>query len=212
MLVEELAHSLAWTGQLGKEAQRKLNHNQFFSHYLRVSLESSAKTPQTVHWCTPNTEAVQQTPFWGQKTNSMSSNNKLMRFHETCYAGASWEMSMQYPFMMAIKRSEPWWASLLEDDVMPHYRSPHLSLRQLRLSCAMQWHGPVLRSLRLLPTNVSESINSPRVPCKCPRSRFISSLIEEDYHLMPVTWTDGGGTNAATERLTVLRGTNKQYL
>lgn len=37
----------------------------------------------------------------------MPTDIKLEQLHETCYAGASWEMSMQYPFMMVIKRSEP---------------------------------------------------------------------------------------------------------
>lgn len=42
-----------------------------------------------------------------QKNEKAPSDIKLAQLHETCYAGASWEMSMQYPFMMVVKRSEP---------------------------------------------------------------------------------------------------------
>lgn len=34
------------------------------------------------------------------------SDVRFAQHHETCYAGASQEMSMQYPFKMVIKRSE----------------------------------------------------------------------------------------------------------
>lgn len=42
-----------------------------------------------------------------KKRRKMLFDIKLAQLHQTCYAGASWEMSMQYPFMMVIKRSEP---------------------------------------------------------------------------------------------------------
>lgn len=46
--------------------------------------------------------------------------------------------------MMAIKRTESWWPSLLEDDVRPHYYPPHLLLRQL---CLPLWSYSVTNYL-----------------------------------------------------------------
>lgn len=80
-------------------------------------------------------------------------------------------MSMQHPFMMVIKRSEPWWASPLEDDVIPHYYSPYLSLRKLCLLHFRQQCGLVPRSSRLLSTNVNTSINS-HVSTSCVKATY----------------------------------------
>lgn len=122
----------------------------------------------------------------------MTSDIKLTQLHKTCYAGASWEMSMQYPFMMVIKRSEPWWASLLEDDVMPHYYLPHLSLRQLCLPLVKQRHGLVPGSSRLLASNVNESINSHVSTSSVQETYSFGALLDKIISWMPVMWMDGG--------------------
>lgn len=99
-----------------------------------------------------------------EKGKKMPSDIQLAQLHKTCYAGASWEMSMQYPFMMAIKRSEPWWASSLEDDVIPHYYSPHLSLRQLCLPCVRQRRGLVSVAVHVCSRLMSTSPSAATCP------------------------------------------------
>lgn len=75
---------------------------------------------------------------------------------QPCYAEASQEMSVQYPFMMAIKGNESWWPPLLQDDVRPHYYPPHLLLGQLRRRQCRRVSG---RS-RLFSPDVNESTGS----------------------------------------------------
>lgn len=119
----------------------------------------------------------------------MPSDIKLTQLHKTCYAGASWEMSIQYPFMMAIKRSEPWWASPLEDDVIPLYYSPHLSLRQLCLPHVRQQGGLVSQSLHLLCRWVHQQS---RVHFKCPTYQFFG-LLDYSISQMSTMWMEGDG-------------------